>query len=348
MKRKRKPVDWIVLGIVIINALVVIALSFGNTAKLAEALGLNPYLAAGLVELMFGTLLFIRGRQRALNLNVPLLLTVGYYASFGFVTAVNMWGLAQEHIIIGPIVGAAISGAMWLMENILVWLATEADKPYQKTLRDRIRETKRMIKEEKECQRLEWMKWEAQKPDLKLIKAARRAEQRRQKILENGGLPEFFRQQQPEKVFLANAQPTQAQAQIPMHPIGFHVTQNDEKETEHVQKSNVVEPLVHQRSEPIVTTKNDTKEKTKIEGRTQPKNQNQRDQKTSTKNAENKTTKHPKRRDSTVIKKAKEFYQENGRLPGRVVLARIAKCSDDQARKIVQKLKEQFKQNQLN
>lgn len=240
MNRKWKFVDWVVLLIVVLNALIVITLSFGNTAKLAATLSLNPYLTAGLVELMFGTLLFLRGRQRSLSLNVPIILSAGYFASFAFVTAVNMWGLGQEHAVIGLMVGAAISGAMWLMENILVWLVTDADKPYQKTLRDRIRETKQMIKEEKACQRLEWMKWEAQKPDLKLIKAARRAEQKRKEILKDG-LPEFFQIKESgerNKTETIVIEPKAAEIvpikQPAKKPIGFHAIkeeyeQNSEK-----------------------------------------------------------------------------------------------------------------------
>src|SRR5690606_29125468 len=118
-QRKRTVLDWTILCVVVAIAAVVILLSFTNTAKLAVELGLNEYLTAGLVELLFASLLFIRGRQRALQRNVPFFLSVGYFASLGFVTGVNMWGLAIENPTIGPIVGVAISLAMWLMESTL-------------------------------------------------------------------------------------------------------------------------------------------------------------------------------------------------------------------------------------
>src|SRR5690606_35242644 len=124
------------------------------------------------------------------------------------------------------------SGAMWLMENILVWLVTDADKPYQKTLRDRIRETKIMIKEEKACQRLEWMKWEAQKPDLSLIKQARKAERERVAVLKDG-LPEFFQSKEfgeRNKTETIVIEPKAAEI-VPISktkkPIGFHAIKEE-------------------------------------------------------------------------------------------------------------------------
>lgn len=256
MNRKWKFVDWVVLLIVVLNALIVITLSFGNTAKLAATLSLNPYLTAGLVELMFGTLLFLRGKQRSLSLNVPILLSAGYFASFAFVTAVNMWGLGQEHAVIGLMVGAAISGAMWLMENILVWLVTDADKPYQKTWWDLIKErwrrrqqVKQMIKDEKECQRLEWMKWEAQKPDLKLIKAARRAEQKRKEILKDG-LPEFFQGfEGRSKTETIVVEPKAAEI-VPISktkkPIGFHAIKEEYESNSGKEKTDPGEQYIEQ------------------------------------------------------------------------------------------------------
>lgn len=110
--KKRTLLDMIVLGIVVIIALIIITLSFQNTTKISVGLGINPKLMAGLVEVLFGSLLFIRGRQRALQRNVPIFLEVGYFTSLAFVTAVNMYGLAQENLWIGLIVGLAISGAM--------------------------------------------------------------------------------------------------------------------------------------------------------------------------------------------------------------------------------------------
>lgn len=200
IEKERSLLDKAILFIVIIIAGVVIGLSFQNTAKLALELKLNPYLTAGLVELLFGSLLFIRGRQRATQRNVPTFLTAGYFSSFLFVTGVNMWGLALESPTIGPIVGIAISGAMWLMESVLVWLWVDSHRPHKKKMKELKREAKKQIEEIKLKQQLNWMLWEAQKPDMTLIEKARKVEERRKAIAEKG-MPEFFRpdQDQSEK-----------------------------------------------------------------------------------------------------------------------------------------------------
>jgi hypothetical protein len=101
--KKRTTLDIIVLGLVVVIAFIAVALSFQNTMVLSKGLGLNPYLTAGLVEILFASLLFIRGRQRALQRNIPIFLEIGYFASLGFVTAVNMYGLSQKNLIIGSI-----------------------------------------------------------------------------------------------------------------------------------------------------------------------------------------------------------------------------------------------------
>ncbi|MXQ53449.1 hypothetical protein [Shimazuella alba] len=59
------------------------------------------------------------------------------------------------------------------MESVLLWLWVDSHKPYQKSIREHIQATKRDIKEEKTIQQIEWMKWEDQEPDLRLIKEAR-------------------------------------------------------------------------------------------------------------------------------------------------------------------------------
>lgn len=196
--KKRSVLDWFIFGVVVVIAGVVIALSFGNTAKLAEELRLHPYLTAGLVELLFASLLLIRGRQRATQRNVPFFLSIGYFASLAFVTGINMYGLYGENPVVGPIVGAAISGAMWLMESVLAWLVTESDKPHKKSMRELKREAQREIKELKLKQRIEWLRYEAKKPDMSLIKEARREEKKREKIMAEG-MPKFFEEQEPPK-----------------------------------------------------------------------------------------------------------------------------------------------------
>lgn len=190
-QRNRTILDWAILFVVVAIASVVILLSFSNTAKLAEELGLQPLLTAGLVELLFASLLFIRGRQRATGRNVPSFLSVGYFTSLAFVTGVNMWGLAIENPTIGPVVGGAISAAMWLMENTLVWLWTDSHRPHEKSLRELKREAKREIKQVRLKQQIEWLKYEAREPDLGLIRQARKAEKRRKAAIKKG-LPVFF------------------------------------------------------------------------------------------------------------------------------------------------------------
>lgn len=232
--RKRSALDWTVLVFVVVIALVVIALSFQNTTILAEKLNLNPYLAGGLVEMFFGGLLFIRGKQRAEQKNVPLFLDAGYFASFGLVTGVNIYGLSLTNPVIGPIVGAAISGGMWLMETVLVWLWVDSNKPYQKTIRERMKDAKKEIQEEKSIQRIEWLRWEAKKPDLSLIKEARKVEEQRKKVI-GDGLPEFFNQPLPQpevhEVIATTVQKVQDQEMSHIVPIkrqiGFYSPDNE-------------------------------------------------------------------------------------------------------------------------
>lgn len=188
---KRSLLDKVILGVVVAIALVVIALSFSNTALLARELGLNEYLTAGLVEILFASLLFIRGRQRATQRNVPFFLTIGYFTSLAFVTGVNMYGLYQQSPTVGPIVGGAISAAMWLMESVLVWLWVDSHRPHKKKMKELKREAEKEIAEIKLKQQIDWMRWEAQKPSLDLISKARKADEKR-KAAVAGGLPIFF------------------------------------------------------------------------------------------------------------------------------------------------------------
>lgn len=254
-KRVRTPLDWLVLGVVVVIALIVIALSFQNTSELARKLELNPYLTAGLVEVLFGSLLFIRGKQRATQRNVPLFLSIGYFTSLGFVTAVNMYGLYQKSPLVGPIVGITISGAMWLMETVLVWLWVDSHKPHSETLRERLKKAKREIKEERIAQKIEWMKWESRKPDLGLIKKARKAEEARKQI-EAEGLPSYFVQETPPPLVA----PQKKAEIVPMkRPIGFHVELAHTK-NEH-QVSNTESPVATTIEHPP-NTKSNTKQRT--------------------------------------------------------------------------------------
>lgn len=208
-KRKRTFLDWLILFVVVGVAILVIASSFHNTTKLARTLGMPPLLVAGSVEIAFSIFLFLRGHQRALKLNVPLFLHTLYFGVLALVTGVNMWGLSDMHTIWGPIIGFAISVLMWGMETTLVWFWTEKDRPHQKTPWEKMREAKKEIKEEKIIQMIEYMKNEAKKPSLALIKRARRDEKKRKRIetgqsfwswskSEEEGLPEYFREKRPD------------------------------------------------------------------------------------------------------------------------------------------------------
>ncbi|WP_240874759.1 hypothetical protein [Shimazuella soli] len=50
--------------------------------------------------------------------------------------------MAQKNLIVGSVVGVAISGAMWLMENTLVWLWTRSHEPHVKSLKEHLKQAK--------------------------------------------------------------------------------------------------------------------------------------------------------------------------------------------------------------
>jgi hypothetical protein len=198
-RTKRTWVDWLVLIAVVGIAVLVILTSFHNTSKLAHVLEMPPGLMASVLEIAYGTFLFLRARQRALNLHTPIFLHVLYYITFGLVTAVNMWGLYIVHHAWGIVIGGAISFLMWGFETTLVWLWTRSREPYKKgfvkrvldLIRNRI---KAMIEafEEREAQNLAWIKYDAKRSSLKLIKKVRKAENKRKKVIGDEELPEFF------------------------------------------------------------------------------------------------------------------------------------------------------------
>jgi hypothetical protein len=262
MRKASKVIDILILIAGILLAAVVIGLSFNNTANFAAIFGVNPYLAAGVVEFMFALLLGIRGYQRATQRNVPLFLEIGYFFFFAIVTAVNMYGLGSIEPVLGHIAGLVISGAMWLMETTLVWWLTKKDLPYTKSIRERLRDAKRDINEEKAIQRIEWMKWEAKKPDLKLIKEARKFEEQRKKVI-GDGLPEFFNQPipQPEvhEVIATTVQEEQSnQAEVVpfKRQIGFFspdTTEVIEAKAETQEKDHLFKPNTDARQQAIQT-----------------------------------------------------------------------------------------------
>lgn len=226
--KKRTLSDWLVFGVVALVAVLVIGTSFHSTSKLAEMLGIHPYLAAGLVELLFGTLLLLRGRQRALQLNVPPFLDYGYYAALLLVTSINCWSLSQMHIVWGIVIGIAVSGFMALMEQIMVWYWTKREEPYKPSIQELKRKAMAEIKEEEACQWIEWKRYEASKPSLPLMREARKADEKRAKE-EAKGIPVYFLQQQ-EPIQQIVAEPIEDEKAektaeiVPIkRPIGFHM-----------------------------------------------------------------------------------------------------------------------------
>lgn len=179
-----------------------ILLSFGQTKEVAKFVGAESPLHQAafsiILEGLFAFTLLTRADQRAQGLHVPLFLNIAYYGLLGAITAINISVLYKHNPVFGPFVGVIIAGTMLYAEKLFVWKSTEANKPARKKPRELMREAKREIKEEKIMQRIEWLKWEAQKPDLKLIRMARKAEEKRKEVV-GDGLPEFFLQLQKKE-----------------------------------------------------------------------------------------------------------------------------------------------------
>jgi hypothetical protein len=280
-RTKRTWVDWLVLIAVVGIAVLVILTSFHNTSKLAHVLEMPPGLMATVVEVAYGTFLFLRARQRALNLHTPIFLHVLYYITFGMVTAVNMWGLYIVHHAWGIVIGGTISFLMWGFETTLVWLWTRSREPYRKGFVKRIfdligNRIKAMIEalEEREVQNLAWIKYDAKRSSLKLIKKVRRAEEKRKKVIGDEELPEFFqyleKQGDMEEIIVelnetapktidVSSDKNEENAIVPMkRPIGFHAELSN-IQTE-PQKENTVIPPIEQRSNSESNTKKWKKE----------------------------------------------------------------------------------------
>lgn len=287
-ERERTILDWLVLGVVVVIALVVIALSFTNTAKLARELGLNEYLTAGLVEILFASLLFIRGRQRATQRNVPLFLSAAYFASLFFVTGVNVWGLAAENSLVGPVVGVAVSLAMWTMEQTLVWLWTESHQPHRKTLRELRREALAKQKAAELQQIIDWMDWQSQQPSLKLIKQARKEEKKREKIISQG-MPEFFKHHE------VNKHETNERKATAKHVL----TEKQTKQTEQVNQTK--------------QTNNQVVKQTEIVEQTVSNEQTDNKQSTSEQQTKNKQTTSKQQTKDTETKTNEQDSQTNGK-----------------------------------
>lgn len=250
----KKPEFWIMIGF----AAVIIGLSFGQTKEFAAKVGATNFfhqLAFAIaIEVLFAYTLLTRANQRAQRKNVPLFLNVAYVGLLGAITIINMSVLYEAHKIAGPFLGILITGTMLYVENLFVWYATESDQPAKKAPKQLLREAKKEIKEEEILQLIEYMKYEARKPSLSLIKRARRDEKKRKRI-ETGqsfwpwskseeGLPEYFRKEKPnlEEVIAEELRKTEPQTVevdpepevepeqgtgqlvVPFRrPIGFHV-----------------------------------------------------------------------------------------------------------------------------
>lgn len=332
-KKKRTVLDWSVFGVVVTIALIVIALSFHNTGKLANELNLNPYLAAGLVEVLFASLLFIRGRQRATQRNVPGFLTAGYFISLAFVTGVNMWGLSLENPVIGPVVGLAISGAMWLMESVLVWLWVDSHKPHEKSLRELKREAKKKRKEIKLTQQIEWMHWEAKKPDLALIQAARIADEKRKEVVRDG-FPEFFKQ----AVTVADDVPVESDIQTVTVTGQIEEPNNQTAESD---TNTMIGQEVEQDVGTVIEEKNlderISQEKTEVVE--VDKEEKPEDKKENTINFEDKKDEYKER----VRKAAYELWDKENKRPGRSKIQKYTGCSQNISREIADELREEEK-----
>jgi hypothetical protein len=228
-----------------INASVIIGLSMENTMKFAEILGLPPRGAMFLVEAAFALLLALRAIQRSLRLNTPMLLHIGYFGVFCLLTIVNVHGLYLKNPTYGPWGGLAISALMWLFENILVWLFTKSNQPYEKSILRKYLDTIKQAWEQKMLQKIAWVKFNSQRPDLGLVKQVRRAEKRREKVIGDEELPEFFewfnKQGNVEEIVveLERTKPKTVQVEstdivpAPNRSIGFHA--EDERRKNDVQ-----------------------------------------------------------------------------------------------------------------
>ncbi len=339
-KRKRSFTDWVILGVVVVIALVVIALSFSNTRLLARELGLNEYLTAGLVEILFASLLFIRGRQRATQRNVPRFLSIGYFTSLGFVTGVNMYGLYHANPIVGPIVGGAISAAMWLMENVLVWLWVDSHRPHRKRMKELKREAKQQIEEIKLKQQLEWMLWEAQKPSLDLIIKAREAEEERKKV-EEEGLPEFFRaKKELQSMTFELFQRDQSDSKAG-YLIGEDKSADLGKETVATAKSK--ESVIQEEKRlgrGVMLSKEERREMPKSSAETQN-GQFSPKEKLDTSSSDSGGKSQPKIRDvEVVLSYAIDIYRKTGKKPTRRQLIEEANTTEHYAKQALARLKE--------
>ena len=252
-----------------------IGLSYGQTKEMAAIVGAeNPAHQASfsiILEGLFAFTLLTRADQRAQGLHVPLFLHVAYFGLLGSITAINISVLYKYHPVAGPFIGMVIAGTMLYTERLFVWKNTEANKPAKKKPRDMLKEAEREIEEEQVMQKIEYLKHEARKPSLKLIKRARKDQHKRRRIEqgksilpwrkdEEQGLPEYFRQKKDpiqelieinreSKPKVVEVEPDGA---IIPHKIGFHAeTARREEKTDKKQPAPLFKPNQEKRLEAI-------------------------------------------------------------------------------------------------
>jgi hypothetical protein len=247
----KKPEYILMLVFVTVN----IVLSFGQTKEFAAAVGVeNPFHQAAfsiILEGLFAFTLLTRADQRAQNLHVPIFLHVAYFGLLGAITTINISVLYQKHPIAGPFLGIVIAGTMLYTEKLFVWKNTESDKPARKTPHQLKKEAEKEIQEERVMQEIEYLKYEARKPSLNLIKRARKDEQKRRRVekgqsiwpwkTEEQELPEYFRRKKedPIKEIVAELERSEpktvdikdkeeAKELVPFRrQIGFHMERTD-------------------------------------------------------------------------------------------------------------------------
>src|SRR5690606_25100344 len=108
-----------------------------------------------------------------------------------------------------------------------------------------------------------------------------------------------------------------------------------EKVGEKTGDETAVEPLKRQRFANVVTDEKPLGKQEKTpRGTNQPKR-------------EKTSTISPKRK-ARIIEMARKWHKENGKLPGRVNLSKVAKCSEYEARKVLEQLKAEFEQHKAS
>jgi hypothetical protein len=241
----KKPEYLLMLIFIGVN----IALSFGQTKEFAAAVGVqNPFHQAAfsvILEGLFAFTLLTRADQRAQNLNVPLFLNLAYFGLLVAITIVNISVLYQKNPIAGPFLGLVITGTMLYTEKLFVWKNTSSNQPARKTPHQLKKEAEKEIQEERVMQEIEYLKYEARKPSLNLIKRARKDEQKRRRVEkgqsiwpwgkdEEQELPEYFRRKKEDPIKeviaeLERSEPKTVEVEqaktaeiVPLGGIGFH------------------------------------------------------------------------------------------------------------------------------